>query len=93
MTFSERQITTAANQGREGTQRQRRNSQETMVQPWGRVLVSPQGICFSVAHSCPILCHPMDCSTPGFPVLHHLPGRGKVKILHNFLHGVSKSWT
>ena len=25
-----------------------------------------------VAQLCPILCHPMDCSTPGFPVLHHL---------------------
>ena len=28
--------------------------------------------CFSVAQSCPTLCDPMDCSTPGFPVLHHL---------------------
>ena len=26
----------------------------------------------SVAQSCPILCDPMDCSTPGFPVLQHL---------------------
>jgi len=26
----------------------------------------------SVARSCPTLCDPMDCSTPGFPVLHHL---------------------
>ena len=26
----------------------------------------------SVAHLCPILCDPMDCCTPGFPVLHHL---------------------
>ena len=24
------------------------------------------------AQSCPTLCDPMDCSTPGFPVLHHL---------------------
>ena len=23
--------------------------------------------------SCPTLCGPMDCSTPGFPVLHYLP--------------------
>ena len=23
--------------------------------------------------SCPTLCDPMDCSTPGFPALHHLP--------------------
>ena len=27
----------------------------------------------SVAQSCPTLWDPMDCSTPGFPVLHHLP--------------------
>ena len=27
----------------------------------------------SVTQSCPTLCNPMDCSTPGFPVLHHLP--------------------
>ena len=27
----------------------------------------------SANHSCPILCDPMDCSTPGFPVHHQLP--------------------
>ena len=27
----------------------------------------------SVAQSCPTLWDPMDCSMPGFPVLHHLP--------------------
>ena len=27
----------------------------------------------SVAQSCPTLCDPMDYSTPGLPVLHHLP--------------------
>ena len=26
--------------------------------------------CCSVAKSCFTLCDPMDCSTPGFPVLH-----------------------
>ena len=26
----------------------------------------------SLTHSCPTLCHPMDCITPGFPVLHYL---------------------
>ena len=26
----------------------------------------------SVAQSCPTLCDPMDCSTPGFPVHHQL---------------------
>ena len=29
--------------------------------------------CCSVPQSCPTLCDCMDCSTPGFPVLHHLP--------------------
>ena len=28
--------------------------------------------CCSVSQSCPTLCDPMDCSTPGFPVFHHL---------------------
>ena len=28
--------------------------------------------CFSVTKSCLMLCDPMDCSTLGFPVLHHL---------------------
>ena len=27
----------------------------------------------SVAQLCPILCNPMDCSTPDFPVHHQLP--------------------
>ena len=29
--------------------------------------------CYLVAQLCPTLCDPMDCSTPGFPILHHLP--------------------
>ena len=27
----------------------------------------------SVSQSCPTLCNPMDCSTPGLPVHHQLP--------------------
>ena len=27
----------------------------------------------SVAHSCPTLCDPMDCSMPGLPAYHQLP--------------------
>ena len=38
----------------------------------------------SVAQSCPTLCTPMDCSMPGFPVLHHLP-----KIAQTHVHWVS----
>ena len=30
----------------------------------------------SVTQSCPTLCNPMDCSTPGFPVHHQLPECG-----------------
>ena len=26
-----------------------------------------------LSQSCPTICDPMDCSLPGFPVLHHLP--------------------
>ena len=29
--------------------------------------------CCSVVQSCPTLCNPRDCSTPGFPVLHYFP--------------------
>ena len=33
----------------------------------------PTSCCSSVTKSCPAVCNPMDCSTPGFPVLHCLP--------------------
>ena len=35
----------------------------------------------SVAQSCPTLCDPMDCSTPGFPVLHYLPEFAQTHVL------------
>ena len=38
-------------------------SQNSFCQRW----------CCSVTKSCPIPCDPMDCSTPGFSVLHYLP--------------------
>ena len=41
------------------------------VLPAGHATMS--SCCCSVAQSCPTLCEPMDYSTPGFPVLHHLP--------------------
>ena len=31
------------------------------------------GCCWSVTQSCPTLCSPMDCSTPGLPVHYQLP--------------------
>ena len=36
-------------------------------------LPSSIGCCCSVAQLCVTLCDPVDCSMPGFPVLHHLP--------------------
>ena len=38
----------------------------------------------SVAQLCLILCDPMDCSTPGFPVHHQLPELGQTNI-----HGIN----
>ena len=38
----------------------------------------------SVAQSCPTLCHPMDCSTPGLPVHHQFP-----EFTQTHVHGVS----
>ena len=36
--------------------------------------------CCSVSKSWPTLCDPMDCSTPGFPVLHYLPESVETRI-------------
>ena len=36
--------------------------------------------CCSVTQSCPALCNPMDCSMPGFPVLHYLPEFAKTHV-------------
>ena len=41
-----------------------------LVQKWVLEVCS---LCCSVAKLRPTLCDPMDYSTPGFPVLHHLP--------------------
>ena len=46
------------------------------MQTPGALLIPPALICFfccSVGKSCPTLCDPTNCSTPGFPVLHYLP--------------------
>ena len=34
----------------------------------------------SVTQSCLALCNPMDCSTPGFPVHHQLPGLAQTHV-------------
>ena len=41
---------------------------------WVYCVRDPKGAsCSSVVQSCPTLCDPMNCITPGFLVLHHLP--------------------
>ena len=46
--------------------------------------------CCSVAQSCLTLCNPMDCSTWGFPVLHHL-----LEFVQTYVHWVcdASRWT
>ena len=41
-------------------------------------------LCCSVTKSCPTLWDPMDCSTPGFPVLHYL-----LELSQTYIHWVS----
>ena len=36
--------------------------------------------CCSLAKSCPTLCDPMNCSIPGFPVLHYLPQFAQIHV-------------
>ena len=36
--------------------------------------------CCLVAKSCPALCNPMDCSTPGFSVPHYLPEFAQIHV-------------
>ena len=39
----------------------------------------------SVAQSCPTLCDPMDCSTPGLPVHHQLPEFTKLMSIESVM--------
>ena len=41
--------------------------------PFCKYFDKSQCCCCSVTMSCPTLCDPMDCSTPGSSVLHYLP--------------------
>ena len=51
------------------------SSQEDGGYSWVCVtyLMETRLCCCSVTQLCPTLCDPMDCSKPGFPVLHNLP--------------------
>ena len=50
----------------------------------GQCFLSPLGFfhlcCCSVTKSCPALCDPIDCRTPGFPVHHQLPALAQTPI-------------
>ena len=48
-------------------------SDETSTTPHNSWVAIPFILSCSVAESHPTLCDPMDCTTPGFPILHHLP--------------------
>ena len=50
------------------------------------VPICEMGICYMLSHlqSCLTLCDPMDCSTLGFPVLHHPP-----EFAQTYVHWVS----
>ena len=39
----------------------------------------------SVAQSCPTLCNPMGCSTPGFPVHHQLPEFAQIRSIESMM--------
>ena len=85
---SKEQIQTVANQGREVMKKEWRNSQETIVQPWSRILVPPERIYITSLSSsagtkaptqmllcCSVLSYVRLFGTPwtaGFPVPHHL---------------------
>ena len=45
----------------------------------------------SVAQSCPTLCNPMNCSTPGLPVHHQLPEFTQIRFRHDQL--FATPWT
>ena len=55
------------------------------TEPPGKPLTTLNSVQFSsVAQSCPTLCDPMNCSTPGLPVHHQLP-----KFTQTHVHRVS----
>ena len=64
------------NRGLGQKKEEKRNENFTYMTPLKELVLSSHcNLCSYciVTQSCPTLCDPMDCSTPGFPVLHHLP--------------------
>ena len=62
---------------------------------WGQLpncwyFISSPVCCYSVTPSCPPPFDPLDCSMPGFPVLHHLPELAQTHV-HRVSHAMKPS--
>ena len=55
------------------------------LQAWAPPPILEDYICCSVAKSCPTLCDPMDCSIPGFTVLHYLPEFAQIHVIESVM--------
>ena len=53
---------------------------------WGYGCLIQKLLLLSATQSCPTHCDPMDCSTPGFPVLHHFP-----ELAQTYVHWVDEA--
>ena len=62
----------------------KRANQECNSYSWYIMLLS-RCCCCSVVQSCPTLCNPMDCSTPGLPVHHQLPSLLKLMSIESVM--------
>ena len=51
-----------------------------VTSPESGLLTTSHCCCHSGTQSCPTLCDPTDCSTPGFPVHHHLPDLAQIHV-------------
>ena len=61
--------------------REKESEARRMIQKTTDVLTEFDRICCcSVSQTRPTLCDPMDCSTPGLPVLYHLPEFAQVHV-------------
>ena len=54
----------------------------SVIFPICKIKEFSHGICVHAKslQSCLTVCDPMDCSPPGFPVLHHLPEFAKTHV-------------
>ena len=50
-----------------------------------KLFISPVQIRSDQSQSCPTLCHPMNCSTPGLPVHHQLPSSLKLTSIESVM--------